>query len=140
MRGILADHNNEGHVSLLMAGLQSETWQGLWAHLNLPLLSFADLGLTPDSTDAVVWEACQREDVLLITINRNARGPDSLEMTIRQRNAPHHLPVITLADADRLLHDRAYLTRAVERLLEFLVDIDSYRGAGRLYVPSDCER
>jgi hypothetical protein len=42
---------------------------------------------------------------------------------------------VTLADADRILDERAYAERAVVKLLEYLLDIDNYLGTGRLYVP-----
>jgi hypothetical protein len=40
-----------------------------------------------DATDAAIWQACQDHNILLITGNRNAESPESLELTIRQRNA-----------------------------------------------------
>jgi hypothetical protein len=43
--------------------------------------------------------------------------------------------VFTLADAERLMSDRAYAERVAEALLEYLVKIDSLRGTGRLYLP-----
>ncbi|HWG45363.1 MAG TPA: hypothetical protein VN688_21550 [Gemmataceae bacterium] len=36
---------------------------------------------------------------------------------------------------NRINHSRAYAERVVERLLEYLIDIDNYRGTGRLYLP-----
>jgi len=42
---------------------------------------------------------------------------------------------VTLASADPVLEDRDYAVRAVVKLLEYLLDIDNYRGCGRLYVP-----
>ncbi len=131
MRGILADNSNLGHVAILLHRLQSASWREIWSSLNLLQLTFTDLGLAPDAPDSLLWQVCQQQQVILITINRNARGPDSLEATIRA----DCLPVLTLANPDRILHDRDYVERVVQRLLEFLIDIDSYRGAGRLYLP-----
>jgi hypothetical protein len=82
-----------------------------------------------------VWEACQREQVILLTANRNDAGPDSLEATLQQYNTPTSLPVFTLANEQRVLRDRLYAAAVADRLLEFLFDIDRYRGTGRLYVP-----
>ena len=45
------------------------------------------------------------------------------------------LPVFTFSDAHRLYQSAAYLDKVVERLLEILLDQDSYRGAGRLFLP-----
>ena len=43
--------------------------------------------------------------------------------------------MLTIADPDRLMRDRDYAERAAVQLLEFLMDLDNLRGAGRLYVP-----
>jgi hypothetical protein len=37
-------------------------------------------------------------------------------MTLRQRNTPDCLPVLTLADPDRIQRDRQYAEAVVERL------------------------
>jgi hypothetical protein len=71
----------------------------------------------------------------MITGNRNAAGPASLETTIRQRNAPNCLPVLTLADPDRIQRDRQYAEAVVERLFDILIDPGALRGTGRLYLP-----
>jgi hypothetical protein len=93
------------------------------------------LGLQPDASDRELWEVCQREHVVLLTANRNDEGPDSLAATIQQYNTPHSLPVFTFANDQRVLRDRPYAEVVADRLLEFLFDIDSYRGTGRLYLP-----
>jgi len=95
----------------------------------------SDLGLQPDASDRDVWEACQCEQVILLTANRNDDGPESLEATIQQHNTPASLPVLTLASEQRVLRDRLYAEAVADRLLELLFDIGSYRGSGRLYVP-----
>ena len=40
-----------------------------------------------------------------------------------------------LADPGRVLNDRAYAEGVAEMLLERLLDIDLYRGVGRIYLP-----
>ena len=45
------------------------------------------------------------------------------------------LPVITLADPEGIRHSGAYAEQTVERLLDYLLEIDNYRGTGRLYIP-----
>ena len=35
----------------------------------------------------------------------------------------------------RVLRDRSYLEKVAERLLDYLMRIDDFRGAGRIYVP-----
>ena len=133
--GILADINAQGHVDDIVQLLQSEWRAEIWASLNLPIRSFADLGLDRDVADAALWHACQRSQVVLITRNRNAQTPDSLEMTIRSHNTPQCLPVFTLADADRIRKNKPYAERVADRLLEYLLEIDMVRGAGRLFLP-----
>jgi hypothetical protein len=116
--------------------LFQEGWRhDVWEILHLAPPSLSDLGLQPDASDRDMWEACQREQVLLLTANRNDDGPEPLEATIQQRNTPASLPVFTLANEQRVLRDRLYAEAVADRLLEFLFDIDSYRGTGRLYLP-----
>ncbi len=83
----------------------------------------------------MIWQACQTRQVALLTANRNADRPDSLEETIRRENTPDCLPVFTFADATRIIRDRNYAERVAVRLLEYFLEIDNVRGAGRLFVP-----
>jgi hypothetical protein len=122
-------------LKTLLAVLQTDEWREFWESLNLATLSFADLGLPEDAADSLIWQTCQREQLVLVTGNRNSLGPDSLEVTIRALNTPESLPVITLATPPRVLHERSYAERTAICFLERLLDIDRYRGAGRLYVP-----
>ena len=135
VNGTLADANCEGHLALLLRLFQEGWRHDVWEVLHLTPVSLADLGLQPDASDRAVWEACQREQVILLTANRNDAGPDSLEATIQQYNTPASFPVFTLANEQRVLRDRLYAAAVADRLLEFLFDIDRYRGTGRLYVP-----
>ncbi len=135
MRGILADINVGKQRRAILAIWASDTWRDLWNGLGLSVLSFPALGLALDSSDAVVWRICQREELVLITGNRNRRGPDSLEAVIQRENQPDSLPVVTIASADRVLEDRLYAEEVAERILDYLMRIDEVRGAGRLYVP-----
>jgi len=135
MRGILADNDVEGFVKAIISIWLSDTWRDLWNDLGLAVLTFAALGLSRESSDAVIWRACQREKLVLITGNRNAKGRDSLEAVIRDENQPDSLPVVTLANPERLARDRLYAERVAERLLEALIAIDDFRGAARIFVP-----
>jgi hypothetical protein len=135
VKGIVPDANIEGHFAILMRLLGQQPWVEFWAHLNLRTPSFADLGLPADSPDLLVWQTCEREEMILVTANRNQEGPESLETAIRTLNIANSLPVMTLADADRIRHEQSYAERVVERLIIYLLDIDRYRGAGRLYLP-----
>lgn len=135
MRGILADINVGAQVDALLVVWGSDAWRELWDDLGLVVESFPGLGLAHDASDAVIWRACQREGLVLITANRNRHGPDSLEAVIQAENRPHSLPVVTIGDANRVLKDRLYAERAAVRLLERLLAIDDFRGTGRIYVP-----
>ena len=79
------------------------------------MVSFPALELSYNAPDALIWRTCQREGLVLITGNRNDDGADSLEATIRNENQPDSLPVITIADADRVLQDRLYAEKVAVR-------------------------
>jgi hypothetical protein len=72
MPGIMADHNIEGHFEVLLRIVRAAPWQELWDELHVEIASFASLGLSADASDAVLWRACQAQDIMLITANRNA--------------------------------------------------------------------
>jgi hypothetical protein len=135
MPRILADNNVEGHLDAIDQFLRSGTWQEFWEEADVTVVGFRGLGLEPDSPDRVVWQTCQSQEVVLFTGNRNQEGPDSLEETIRLFNQADSLPVITLGDPDRFGRERTYAENAAVKLLEYLLYLDQYRGAGRLYVP-----
>jgi hypothetical protein len=135
MKGILADINVGKQRRAILAIWDSDTWRDLWKGLGLSVVSFPALGLSYNSPDVVIWRTCQREGLVLITGNRNDDGPDSLEAVIREENKPESLPVLTLANPNRVLQDRLYAETVAESLLGYLMRIDEVRGAGRLYVP-----
>jgi hypothetical protein len=58
-----------------------------------------------------------------------------LEETLRTRNTPTSLPVITLADRPKIIRNKLYGRRTAEKLMERRVDIEKLRGEGRLYIP-----
>jgi hypothetical protein len=135
VHALLADANIMGHVEYLARLMQAGSWAGFWQDLGLVLRHFADVGLSLSSTDLEIWRHCQAEQLLLITNNRNADSPDSLEAVIRSHNTPRSLPVFTIADVDRLRRSQDYAERVAVRLYEYLLDIDNLRGAGRLFLP-----
>lgn len=135
MKRILADINIAGHVERLFQIIEGDFWGEVWADLNLQRRSFADRGIQQEATDLELWTACQREEVVLVTANRRAKTDDSLESTIRLYNTPRSLLVFTLANSERILSDRDYAETVVVKFLEYLLDIDNFRGAGRLYLP-----
>ena len=135
MKAILGDVNIEGHLKILLTLWESPNWCEFWAGLNLVVLAFDDINLSQKTSDAVVWQTCQQEQLILVTANRNADGPDSLEATLRTQNKTTSLPVFTIANADRVILSRDYAERVAVQLLDYLLDIDRVRGTGRLYLP-----
>ncbi len=135
MPGVLADGNVEGHFKMLMRVLEMPAWRELWTALKIEIVTFEHLGLAKHVSDQVLWRTCQTHDVVLITGNRNADGPESLEAAIRFENTDESLPVLTIADPTSIYTDRAYTELVAERLLEVLMDLDGLRGTGRIYVP-----
>jgi hypothetical protein len=135
MRGILADINAEGIVTNLRLLWLSDTWRELWTALNLSVEDFRTLGLPLDAPDSIIWRTCQREQLVLITGNRNDDVPDSLEATIRNENQPDCPPAITIPNTSRVLRDRLYAQRTAEQILDDPMRIDEVRGVGRIYVP-----
>jgi hypothetical protein len=135
MKGVLADNDVAGFVAAILSVWLSDSWRDLWIELGLSVWTMSDLGLAPDSSDALIWRRCQRDELVLVTGNRNQDEADSLEAVIRAENQPDSLPVVTLANLDRLARDRTYADDAAIGLLDYLMRIDEVRGAGRLYVP-----
>lgn len=135
MPSILADGNVEGHLKALVHVLEAPAWREFWAALDVEIVTFEHLGLAKDVSDRILWRACQQRDVILITGNRNAEGPESLEAAIRLENTNSCLPVLTIADPARIDTDRAFTEDVAERFLEVLIDLDGLRGAGRIYLP-----
>jgi hypothetical protein len=132
---LLADNDVVGHVEDLVQEMRSPRWADFWASLGLALVYFRDVGLTPDSSDRTIWQTCQAEQLLLVTNNRNQNDPGSLEAAIRELNGPDSLPVFTISDLGTFRTNRAYAERVVERLYEYVIDIEGLRGTGRLFLP-----
>lgn len=128
----LIDHNLGGHAELLLGSIANQGWLEL---LPIRFLTFKEIELPIDSSDRVVWRTAQASQMILLTANRSMKGADSLEQVIRKENSATSLPVITIADPERFLEDRAYRNRCVDRILEILVDIENFMGVGRLFVP-----
>jgi hypothetical protein len=135
MRAIMADNDIRGHMNVLIHVLESKAWSEIWLSLNLSVWTFADLSLAVDTSDANLWHACQRDQVILITGNRNHDGPDSLDATIQAHTTLTSLPVLTIADPNEVMQSPRYAHRVVETLLQYLLDIDKVRGTGRLWLP-----
>jgi hypothetical protein len=135
MTAIMADHDIEGQMQLLLRLLISAEWHALWTELAVQVESFTSLGVPINTPDASLWQLCQARQIILITGNRNEAEPASLEATIQAANTPISLPVLTISEPQRILSSRAYAQQVVERLVEYLIDVENLRRTGRLYLP-----
>lgn len=135
MPAIMADNNVEGQLDILLDIFHEPTWREIWISLNLPLETFESLKLPRETKDSTLWNICQQREIILITGNRNRHDADSLDATIHASNTPDSLPVITIANPKQIVRSKAYAKKAADRLIEYLFDLEAYRGAGRLFVP-----
>ena len=135
MPAIMADHDIEGQMQVLLRLLTSLEWHALWTELAIRVESFTSMRVPANISDVALWQLCQTHEVVLLTGNRNQAGPESLETTIQLASTPKSLPVLTIAEPQRILRSRAYAQRVVERLVEYLIDVENLRGTGRLYLP-----
>jgi hypothetical protein len=128
----LLDHNLEGHRVYLHSSLKQGGWLDL---IEIPMLTFVDVGLPVDTSDREIWRYVQKHQIILLTANRNDDGSDSLEQTIQDENFPTSLPVLTIGDADRIKKDNAYRKKCVEKIVDVFMDIENYLGVGRVFIP-----
>ena len=106
MRGLLADADCVGQVRLLIELMQEASRRELYEFLDLRVYSFEDLGLALDASDRAIWERCCDEELVLLTGNRNADNPDSLQNVIAEHDTTRLMPVITITDTYRVSLDR----------------------------------
>jgi len=135
MAKILSDHDVEGHLAVLLAIWTSDDWRGLWEELDGSVSTLASLGLSRHLSDRELWRYCQANELILLTGNRNADSPDSLEATIQTESQPDSLPVLTIGDPGRMMLDGEYAEAAAVKVLDYLMELDALRGSRRLFVP-----
>lgn len=135
MNGLLVDVNLRREREVLLSLFLQPKRIELWQYLACIMPTFDEVGLADNSSDLIVWRKCQDRNLVLVTGNRNDKGKDSLESVLRTFNQPENLPVLTISTPDRFLPDSDYKHRVADRILEYLFDIDRFRGVGRLYVP-----
>lgn len=128
---VLVDYNLAGYVVLFQGTLAAEGWLEL---LSIRFITLKEAGLAPDSNDRIIWQFAQSNQMLLLTANRNAKGKDSLEETIREEGTSTSLPVITVGNLDRLI-EREYRQQCSARLADIVLSIDNYLGVNRLFIP-----
>jgi predicted nuclease of predicted toxin-antitoxin system len=127
----LIDYNLTGDAVLFWGTLSAEGWLDLLA---IRFFTFREVGLPMNSSDRVVWQFAQENQMILITANRNMKGDDSLEQTMRQENRSTSLPILTIGNPDRF-DESGYRQRCAARLIEIVFDLGNYRGAGRVFIP-----
>jgi hypothetical protein len=127
----LIDHNIEGQALMLFGSLTTGGWLDI---LPIRFVSFDQVQLPIESSDRVVWRFAQEKQMILLTANRSMKGEDSLEQVIREESLPTSLPVVTLANVDRIV-EREYRELCIDRLVEIVLYIDNYLGVSRLFIP-----
>jgi hypothetical protein len=128
----LIDHNLKGHALVFFGAIASQGWLDI---VPVQFVTFDEMNLSIDSDDRVVWQLAQVNRMILLTANRSMKGKDSLEQVMREENTSESLPVITVSNADRLLNNSEYRGRCVESLIEIVLDIETYLGARRIFIP-----
>ena len=128
---ILVDYNLTGYIVLFQGTLAADGWLDL---LSIRFVTLKEAGLATDSNDRLIWQFAQSNQMLLLTANRNAKGKDSLEQTIREEATSTSLPVITIGSLDRLI-EREYREQCSARLADIVLSIENYLGVNRLFIP-----
>lgn len=96
---VLFDNDISGFQSLLTGAIESTGWS---EYQLIEFITLEDLGLDESTNDREIWRRCQQSGYVLLTTNRNEKGADSLQLTIREENTPSSLPVITVSSQRRL--------------------------------------
>ena len=65
MPRIMADHNVEGHLQVLLTIWSSPAWDDVWRGMGCDLESFERSGIAPDTSDTRLWELCQTQPIEL---------------------------------------------------------------------------
>jgi len=128
---VLADYNLNRQAILMGGSLLAGGWLDF---VPIQLVTFEVVGLAANSSDRVVWQFAQTNGMLLLTANRNAKGENSLEQVMRDENQSTSFPIITISDPNRV-NEFDCRERCVEKLVEIVIDIPDYMGAGRLFIP-----
>lgn len=128
---ILVDYHLEGKARRLWSTLSADGWVEL---VETQFVTLAQVGLPATANDRAIWRYVQAQGMLLLTGNRNMKGDDSLEQTLREENMPTSLPVLTVGTPERL-DEHDYRVKCAERLTEVVLYLERYRGVGRLFIP-----
>jgi predicted nuclease of predicted toxin-antitoxin system len=127
----LVDYNLDGYAAVLLGILTKRGWLEFFP---IQFVTFREVGLSMDINDRVVWNYAQANQMMILTANRNMKGEDSLEQVMREENSSTSFPIITVGDLTRL-DEAEYRERCVDRLVEIVLELESYIGVGRLFIP-----
>ena len=131
MMTVLFDNDLSGYRDLLAGTLRATGWD----EYNLvEFVTMPEVGLATNSNDREVWRFCQSNSFILLTGNRNQDDETSLEQTLRAENTATALPVLTIADRQRL-READYRERCVETLIAIVFDLPNYLGTARQFIP-----
>jgi len=128
---VLVDYNLTGYIVLFQGTLAAEGW---FDFLSIRFVTLEEAGLAADSDDRTIWRFAQSNQMLLLTANRNAKGENSLEQTIREESTSTSIPVITIGNLDRLV-EREYREQCSARLADIVLFLENYLGVSRLFIP-----
>jgi hypothetical protein len=109
----LIDYNLTGDAVLFWGTLAAEGWVDL---LSIRFLTFKQARLPTDSSDRIVWQFVQANQM------------------IREENIATSLPILTIGNPDRF-DECSYREKCAARLVDILLDIENYMGAGRIFIP-----
>jgi hypothetical protein len=124
MIGLLADHNVTLQCELIWTVFTPTDWQALGVG---GMLQFPDVGMEITATDREIWKLCQSRSLLLLTANRNADAADSLAAVISELNHSGALPVLTIANANRVI-DFSYREDCAYRIADIVIRIEQFCG------------
>jgi hypothetical protein len=85
MLTLMADHDVEGQMQVLLRVLTSAEWHALWTELAVRVESLASLGMPTHTPDAILWQFCQTQQAALLSIPLDFLVPGA---PIRQSVAP----------------------------------------------------
>jgi hypothetical protein len=137
MNGLLADVNVQGHLAYLRQRLENLGIWDLLAELNLRLVTFRELGISPGVDDRTLWNLCQEGSWVLFTEDRRS-GTNSLQATLLDSWRPGNLPVLTLGNKGDFENDPRYADRVATNVAEVLIDLATEQGnfdTSRIYIP-----
>lgn len=128
---ILIDINAVGDAGRIWALLGKYGWLKVWP---IEMVRFAEVGLSDDASDREVWQVMQEHRLVLLTLNRNASGPDSLQRVMDESNTLTSMPIATISRPD-LLGSSEFLLRCGIELIDIATDIKRHLGRGRIFIP-----